>query len=67
MTGEQISTYQLMVVRAAIKLEKLGLKHSGGSVRARWAAQLGLKPRDAHDKFVNKLTELISNQTKGIG
>lgn len=58
---DQIRNYQLRVVRSAIKLEEKGLKHSGGSVRARWATELGLKPRDSHAKFVNKLTELIGD------
>lgn len=56
---DQIQAYQLRVVRRAIMLEQQGLKHSGGSVRARWAARLGLKTRDSHSKFIEALDKLI--------
>lgn len=58
-TGSDIPVAQMMVVRAAIKLEAKGMRHSGGSVRARWAARLGLKPRDSHDKYIAELTRRI--------
>lgn len=56
---DQIARYQLMTVRAMLKLEKIGMRHSGGPLRPRWAAKLGLSPRDSYDKFINALTERI--------
>lgn len=65
-TGAMIPIAQMMTVRAAIKLEAVGLKHSGGSVRARWAATLGLKPRDSHDKYVAELTKRIDEAKEAL-
>lgn len=56
---DQIARYQLMTVRAMLKLEKLGMRHSSGPIRPMWAPKLGLRPRDSYDKFINALTERI--------
>lgn len=60
-TPEQIARFQLMAVRTMIKMEKIGLRHSSGPVRPKWAAKLGLKPRDSYDKFIDALTERIES------
>lgn len=57
--GDAIRTYQLIVVRAALRMEKAGMKHSRGAIRPKWAKALGLKPRASHDAFISKLTEMI--------
>jgi hypothetical protein len=54
-TGNGITYFQLAAVKAALKLEKAGLKHSGGAIRPKWAKELGLKPRDSHDKLIAAL------------
>ena len=58
--GDAISRYRLCVLKQHLKLEQKGLKHSGGAIRPRIAAELGLKPRDSHDKFIAKLEEMIN-------
>lgn len=59
-TGNGVTLFQLLAVKSAIKLESVGLKHSGGSVRKRWAAQLGLKPRAPHADFITALEKKIA-------
>lgn len=58
-TPNAIAKYRLCAIRARIKMEAKGLKFRGGSTRTHVAAELGLKPRDTHQKFVDKLTEMI--------
>jgi len=59
--GDAIARYRLCTLRQALKLEQKGLKHSGGAIRPRIAAELGLKPRDSYDKFIAKLEEMIND------
>lgn len=56
---DQIAAFRLASLRARIKLEKLGMRHSAGSTRALIAAELGLKPRASHDTFIAELTRRI--------
>lgn len=63
LTGEGVNAFQLIAVKAALKLERAGLKHSSGrKLRPFWAKYLGLKPRDDYDKYIAaieaKLTEI---------
>jgi hypothetical protein len=58
--AEQIAKYRLCVLKQHLKLEKMGMKHSGGAIRPRIAAELGLKPLDSHDKFIAKIEELLN-------
>jgi len=52
----QIRLFQLLAVRAAIKLEAKGLRHSGGrSVKARWAFHYGLPIRAKRVLVLEKL------------
>lgn len=53
-TGEDdIRRFQLITVRAAMRLELAGMTHSGGSVIARWKKHLGLKGnrQKVYDQF----------------
>ena len=59
--GDEIARFRLCVLKQHLKLEQKGLKHSGGAIRPRIAAELGLKPRDSHDKFIAKLEEMIND------
>lgn len=59
-TGEGVTLYQLSAARSAIKLEKIGMKHSSGrSVRKHWALQLGLKANAKADEVIETLTKKI--------
>lgn len=50
---KQIDYAQLATVKAALKLEAKGLKHSSGrALRPCWAPRLGLKPRDSYELFI---------------
>jgi hypothetical protein len=51
-TGEGVTYFALASQKMQLKMEKRGLKSSGGPLRPRLAAQHGLKPRDSHDKFI---------------
>lgn len=44
--------FRLASIRGQLKLEKAGLKSSGGALRPRLAKEFNLKPRDSHDKFI---------------
>ena len=51
--GAGVTVFQLLAVKGAIKLEKLGMKHSSGkSIRKMWALQLGLKANAKHDEVI---------------
>lgn len=63
LTGSGVTAFQLIAVKGALKLERLGMKHSSGKrLRPFWAPILGLKPRDDYDKFIaaieGKLAEI---------
>lgn len=51
-TGEGITYFQLATLKQALKLESKGLKSRGGAIRPKFAAQLGLKPRDSYEAFI---------------
>lgn len=51
-TPDGISYFRLASLKAQLKMEKVGLKGSGGAIRPRVAKEFGLKPRDSHDKFI---------------
>lgn len=51
-TPDQIAFFRLASLKQQLKLEKVGLKSSGGAIRPRIATEFGLKPRDSHDKFI---------------
>jgi hypothetical protein len=58
-TPEQLSRFQLCAVRGALKLEALGMKSRGGSIRKGWAIRLGLKPSTKHADLIAHITMLL--------
>lgn len=56
---EETTVYAWISQKHQLKLEKLGMKFSGGALRPRLAAQHGLKPRDSHDKFIEVIQAKI--------
>lgn len=58
-TPEQIRRAQLCAVRGALKLEALGMKSRGGSIRKGWAIRLGLKPSTKHADLIAHITTLL--------
>lgn len=55
--------FSLLAAKSAIKLEKLGLKHSRGSVRQHWARHLGLSTRAKHDQVIAAIEAKIKEVT----
>ncbi len=39
-------------LKGALKLESVGMKTRGGSLRPKLAKEFGLKPRDSFDKYI---------------
>jgi hypothetical protein len=57
---EEVNYYCLATWKSALKLEKVGLKSSGGAIRPRIAERLGLKPRQDRDVFIARIQELMN-------
>ncbi len=51
-TPDEITYFRFASIKQQLKLEKLGMKSSGGSLRPRLAAEFGLKPRAPHDDYI---------------
>lgn len=60
-TGTGVEVFQLLSVRAALRLEKAGMKHRGGSLRKGWAVRLGLKPSSTIDKVIETIEQKVKN------
>ena len=58
-TGDDIAIFQLLAVKGALKLEKLGMKSRGGSIRKGWALRLGLKPGAKHDEVIAEIERRV--------
>lgn len=56
---EQIKRFQLMSQRSAVKLEKLGMKHSGGNITPKLKRKYNLPRTATYDQVIVKLTEEI--------
>jgi hypothetical protein len=56
--------FSLLAAKSAIKLEKLGLKHSRGSVRQHWARHLGLNTRARPDQVIAAIEAEIQKETE---
>ena len=54
-TPNQISYVRLASLKGMVTLESKGMKTRGGAIRPRIAAELGLKPRDSFDKFIETI------------
>jgi hypothetical protein len=51
-TPNQIGYVRFASLKAALKMEKVGLKTRGGALRPRLAKEFGLKPRDSFDTYI---------------
>jgi hypothetical protein len=59
-TGPHVEVYRWSALRAALELEQRGMKGRAGPLRPRLAAELGLKPRDSYDKFIESVSAKIA-------
>lgn len=59
-TGAGVGAFRLLAIRGMLRLEKLGMKNSRGPLRPRIALEFGLKPRDSHDTFLDRVEELLA-------
>lgn len=66
-TGRGVDVFRLVSVKHQLKMEKVGMKSSGGPLRPRLAKEFGLKPRDPHDKYIAKVEELIEQARAADG
>lgn len=61
---EHVAYFRLSSLKGRIKLESVGLKHSGGATRPKIAKEFGLSPRAPHAEFIKaiqaKMDELIA-------
>ena len=44
--------FQMLVVKGALRSEKLGMKRRGGSIRKGWALRMGLKANASYDEVI---------------
>jgi len=65
-TPEQISRYQLVTLRQAIKLENLGMKRRGKSANVIACQMLGLRKGTKREVTIEKLNELIDAQVNNF-
>ena len=57
---EMIERFRLVQLRGALKLERLGMKHSRmGNIRAKVAVSLGMPKNSKIDEVIARLTEMI--------
>jgi hypothetical protein len=67
LTGDGITYYQLAAVKAALKLERVGLKHSSGrAIRPAWAKRLGLKSRDSYELYIETIDKKLSEMRAAL-
>lgn len=57
--GAAIDRFQLVVLRSAVKLEKLGMKRRGTSATAIAKARFGLKRNATHDDVIARIGAAI--------
>ena len=58
-TGDDIAIFQLLAVKGALRLESLGMKSRGGSIRKGWALHLGLKPSAKHAEVIAEIERRV--------
>lgn len=64
-TGDHTRVYQLIAVKSALKLEKLGMRHSKlGSIRKPWALKLGLKANAKIDDVIAAVEKRLEEVSK---
>jgi len=52
LTGNQVTKFRFASIKMQLKMEKVGLKSSGGALRPRLAKEFGLKARDSYDLYI---------------
>lgn len=58
--AEHVNYFCLASWKGALKLERVGLKSSGGAIRPRIADRLGLKPRQSYDVYTARCESLMN-------
>ena len=54
--------FQMMAVRGALRMEKLGMKHSKlGKIRKPWAIKLGLKANASYDEVIAEIERRLAD------
>lgn len=64
---EQIRAVQLLAVRGALSLERMGMKHSRGSVRKGWALHYSMKPNAKIDDVILRVEAEINEINEKLG
>lgn len=59
-TPEGVAYFRLASLKQQLKLEKVGLKSSGGAIRPRIAKEFGLKARASHDEYIAAVQEQMN-------
>lgn len=58
-TGSGIEYFRMASIKSQLRMEKAGMKSSGGALRPRLAAEFGLKPRDPHDLYIKHCQDYL--------
>lgn len=58
-TPDSISHFRLASLKYQLKMEKAGMKSSGGAIRPRIAKEFGLSPRAPHDEYIKVIQGLM--------
>ncbi len=48
----ETNCFRLISIKHQLRLEKAGMKSSGGALRPRLAAEFGLSPKASHEAFI---------------
>lgn len=60
-TGLAPQAFQLSAAKGAIKLEKLGMRHSSGkSARKAWAKHFGMPANSTHEQVIERIQEELN-------
>lgn len=70
LTGEGVDYFRFASIKQQLRMEKAGLKSSGGALRPRLCNEFGLKPRAPHEDYIkycqDKLDLMIQNKQKEV-
>lgn len=66
-TPEAIAVVQLATVKAALKLEKVGMRASRGrKLRKPWALKLGLKASASYDEVIAEIQKRLDAAVRSV-
>lgn len=51
---------QMLAVKGALRMEKIGMGRSRGKIRKGWAIRFGLKPNASYDEIIAKIDERLA-------